>query len=1014
MTVSSDTSAIPGYDAANDAINRVIFDGRHKLVPVYIDLEGGVADEVARLLNVPPAQCQDVIAATVAKSLTWNQSDPFTRHLGDLDAWTSLDRFGAPPFTALLAVLTMAAERMRGDESYSENNYYERLFEVLKVDNETRKNSLRQNAKSTKRFWDALNSWLASEDFEYGRPTAKRVNKWPYVSFALSQAMMREGDRKRLHDLFIEFGLAPREQLTEAEMTLYLHLWMRSPAPSAWLRRVWSSPDLRDRIAAAACAELEVWDGAGDTTGEGRQRRRLTWSASLAVFPRRQFRIYMSAAGDTGSDQLNLSLPDDADPAAMAAFQQCRESLWLTPVSAGEISVLEPVRDINLSPLMLASFMLESDRDGPTFHKVARPIVPLIKTDTGSLFREVSRVSLLRPHLILCHTKWDERVTTLLNLNARKGFLKYTADTLQGIPEDWILFTNVEMLRISSAQNNDLQALVPLSEGVSVEIAGGLKLSQNLWHAASRPEITAAASDYPLKLSLSDAAGNSFGEKELRSTSCRLSLAEEKPWEGANLTLTVSVAGNARSETQISFRSAAQPRPLSELARTAAYSFSPVHPRGFFTAKAGSHERQLFMLNGMIGCNEQASELHHPRGALADLPPTPEAGEELPVELEQSYHLERADGLQETCVLRGYHHWICDAFEKGEDSRDEKWMACEACHNRVLTRNRGVVHRHNTKRTVGKISQRQDSGPLMRARQADNLNCDFVLDALSYLGSGSWRKLQDIAASGEQSPLQAQRLISALMSLGHIDVLYDERLRGPQNWIVAPPSLVFTPSKKAFLAGFRSSELITKISQCLEKAGGILESHAQEDAPTAYVWSGLSLASLKTNLMGVHDPHGRPVTISSAITTAIVCNAPSCSQLLNCMPPVHLGQPRDLQRFEVGAGRWEHVKDIQTEGAYRGDFAGRRYVYRNAEGIQREGSFSLVKLLAARAEGLKLHGYDSHGRVFKAVLGCEPPALFTRALVASSGLVPRRDGNQLHFSSILPEDAETILYKLYS
>ena len=65
---------------------------------------------------------------------------------------------------------------MRADEDHSAQNYYERLFEVLGVSAESRKTSLRANARSTRPFWLALNFWLQEHDFDFGRPTAKRIN----------------------------------------------------------------------------------------------------------------------------------------------------------------------------------------------------------------------------------------------------------------------------------------------------------------------------------------------------------------------------------------------------------------------------------------------------------------------------------------------------------------------------------------------------------------------------------------------------------------------------------------------------------------------------------------------------------------------------------------------------------------------------------------------------------------------------------------------------------------------
>lgn len=998
------------YTAANAAINRAVFDGRHKLAPVYLDMDDAAAIEVAATLGVPDAGCLQHISKAVAASLTWKGQDPFSWHLAELEAWNELERFDAPPFTALLAVLSLAAERMREDDEFTSQNYYVRLFEVLGVESDSQKNSLRQNAKSTKRFWDALNGWLAENDFEYGRPTAKPVNSWPYVSFALSQALLREGDRKRIHNLFAEYGLAPHEKLTDAEMSLYLHEWMRGPSPSAWLKRIWNAPDLRPRVAAAACAELEAWEGAGPSGGAGGNRRRLSWAASLQTFPRAQLRMFMSAAGGGDEEQITLRLEEDAAPAATAAFEGCGSGIWLTPLSGGELSVVEPVRDIALSPLMLASFELQDDTGGLRFQRAARAIVPMVKLDTGAFYREVSRISFLRPHLVLCHEKWADRVIAVLNANARQGFVRWTPEKLPGLPRDWFLFSGVEMLKLPQLANENMQPLVPLAEGVSVEMIGGLRLSQNLWHALAPPEITASAPSGPLALTLHDAAGVPTVGNQTRGSSCRLTLESENSSAATNYTLRATVDGKARSEIHLSFRSASHPRRIADAGP--AYQLAAAGRPGMLTASADACEG--LPVRGMTLHGQLHNAASYAPAALAGMGPAAEAEEETPTELEGDYHLHGVSGLQETCVLRGTHTWICDAFEAGDDRSADRWMACSFCNNRVLTRNRGRI----TRRTRGPHGANRPAGqtkpPAMRARDDQAPDPDLIFDALAYLGSGTWRKLQDLVSSGSKSSIAVQRMCSALAALGHIDVSFDDRLRSPLSWTVAPPALVFTPGGSAFLAGFRNAELILKVSAALSAIGAHLEVQEQEDAPSSFIWSRLTPDTARNALREIHDVHGRKIAVTTGFTGAIAANAPATSQLQKFMPAIHLANPKDLQRFDPGTGAWRAAAELDSEGAYRGDFAGRRYIYRDASGAQREGSFALVKLLAAKAAGMQLHGYDASSRIFKAVLGCEPPGLWPRALAANSGRVPTRVGSQLHYHGVLPGDASLILSKLYS
>lgn len=1016
MTLAEDAKALElSFDDVNSAINRVLFDGRHKLLPVYLDIEGEAEEDIAALLNIPVAECGPAIARATASAMKWSLADPYLWHQKRLEAWDAAGRQEPPPFTALLAAMSLAAERMRADEVYSAQNYYERLFELLGVTQESRKQSLKQHAKSTLPFWLRLNLWLQEQDFEHGRPTAKPINDWKYASYPLSQALVRDADRRRLHGLFAAFGFAPHEKLTEAEMTLYLHDWMGGAGPSPWLKRIWAARDLRPRVAAAACAELESWEGVSADAAGAAARRRLSWAVSLDVFPRPQLRMFLSAAADAPEGAIALHLPPEPAPAAAAAFARCTDGLWLTPSASGDVAVIEPVQDIALSPLMLAAFELKSDNGELAFHRAARSIIPLVKLDTGALYREVSRISYLRPHLILCHEKWTDRASQLLTLNARQGFKTWTAASLPGLPEDWVLFSGVQMLRQSVSTVGDLQVLIPLAEGVSVEMTGGLRLSQGLWHAGAPPEITAAAASGPFKLELSAADGAILASTETGNASCRLTLSATPDWDAADLTLTAWNGGKVRSETSLSFRSAAHPRRLAEPLSHRAYMLRPDDAAGFQSAASDLQEAGLQVRGlALSGVWAAPAGTQGAMSGVADAALTGAAAEELPPGFEAVYDLRKAGSLQETCVLRGFHSWDCQSFNAGDDPRDEMWMVCKTCEFRVLTRNRGLARKGGARVRGRPGAAPAVKPPGMVARTGAPPSAELVLDALCYLGGGSWRRLQDLAGSEGQPPLAAQRLSAALAALGHIDVSYDPRLRSPLSWVVPPPVLSFTPSGQAVLAGFRNAPLIEALEARLSGPGVFLTRTGQDGAPGALVWTGLSPAGARATLADLQDVHGRPVTVTEGFTAAAAAHAPDLTVLAAAMPVLRLETPKDLQRFDPGRGTWRSVKAIDGEGAYRGDYGGRRYLYASTDGGQREGAFSLVKLLAAKAAGLRLHGYDPGSQTFQAVLGCEPPGLFQRALVASSGRLPERAGTRLLYHGVEAADAALILHKLYS
>lgn len=998
------------YSAVNRAVNDVIFDGRFRLAPVYLDIEGEIAKDIASRLGLPEQECLEAIAQSVSATLKWQHNDPFSWHLSELKTWNELERQEPPPFSALLTVLSLAAERMHEDEEYSAQNYYERLFEVLGVTDESRKNSLKQHARSMLPFWKALNQWLAEQDFEFGRPTAQQINAWPYVSYALSQALVRDGDRKRIHSLFSDYGLAPHEQLTSAEMALYLHEWMGGSGPSAWLKKIWATPDLRPRVTAAACSELEAWEGAAESD-EKVQRRRLSWAAALQEFPLPRLRLFLSASEDQDEDRGSypqLRLCGTVSPAAKAAFASCPEGVYLTPSTSGGLAVVEPVAKLSLSPLMLASFELEEAATGLRFQRAARAIVPLVKLDTGPFYREVSRISFLRPHLVLCHVQWRERVERLLKLNARSGFRVRSQAQLPGLAEDWVLISEVELLRAPVAVNADLQALVPLSEGVSVEALGGLRLSQGIWHSKAPPEITVASQRPPLRLELKDAAGEVHARAAAKATSCRLVLPPDLNLEARDFTLAVFEADRQKSETGFSFRSASHPRRLVP-GSDAGYTLSKSNPASLLTACLAPEGELILRGLGLQGNFERLQVSDH-GGQGVELP---SAEEEAPPAADDSYRLNVVGGLAETCVLRGHHYWICQEFRAGEDRSDDRWMTCSTCANRVLTRNRGAPpKRRHGPYQKGHAPSPAAEGPKMPPRQVSALDAAVLFDALCYLGSGTWRKFQDLAGTGDQPALAVQRLLLDLFALGHLDLIYDTRLRSVASWTVAPPTLV-PAAGGVYAAGFRSSALLDDLDQRLTAIGGKLEVKPLENAPPRYLWKGVSAAEAEAALGGLVDPHGRPLKVSPEPALAIAASAPAISQLASILPALRLETPEDLQRFDAGKGVWRSANDTSQEGAYRGGYGGRRYFFAAATGEQVEGPYSVVKILAAKAAGLKLHSYSRATQEFQAVLGCEPPGLFHRALASCSGEPPARTSGRLFYSNVPADVAATIITKIY-
>jgi hypothetical protein len=1001
------------YDQVNNAVCEVLFDGRYRHQPLYLDLEGAVLEDVARALGIPVDACTDAIAAATAAYLSWKTADPFGRFTDDLLAWDDLGRTEPLPCIGLLCTLATAAERMRSDDVYSAHNYYERLFEVLGISDEAQKTKIRLHAKSTKAFWIALNQWLAEHDFEFGRPTAKQVNEWPYVSYALSQALVRDADRQRFHRLFEEVGFRPGEQVSDQEMLLYLHEWLRGHSASQWLKKLWTEPDLRGRVAQAARAELEHWDGASNRTdGVVAKRRTLNWAASLIQFPTRRLQLYLSAAPQDTDEPTPLRLAANPSPAATEAFRGCTEGLWLGNVPGDEFSVLEPVQSIAIRPLMLSSFGLAA-RDGE-LTRVARAIVPLLKLESAPYYREVSRVSLLLPHLILCHEQWHSKVQAYLGANARPGFKALRPSELPGLPVDWVLFTNVEVLRRPEYVAQDLEVLAPLAEGVALNPDGGLRLAQGLWHSEQPPEIVAAASEGKVSIQLRQlsltGAASVLAESGPHALAITLSLQDYELPPFGDFTVVALQDGKIRSEQSLSLRSADCPRRLNTTLSDLHLILRPDLGSALLAGSSGPIPDGLPALSfrGLsteaLGATDLDVSTALPTQRLA------EGGTDEEVEV-RSYADRDPGNLGESCVLRSHHHYVIEAYTKGDDPNRPRWGKCKDCGDAVFFKHQRPRWRSSRAPAAKRVPQQPVEQ--IAERPEETADTDLLFDAVCYLGSGKWDRLVSLAGEGADDPWFPGRFAENLRLLGHIDVLLDERGRRPKTFVCAPPVLAIAEDGNAFLAGFRCASLVREVADRLRPIGEV-QNVDQHAAPPALIWKGINYAAALSAIADVLDPFGRAIEIVASPGTAFAMHGPSMTSTIESLPSIHIESAPGLERFETGRGNWRRAGSLDSPGAYRTDFAGKRYFYRFANGELKESTHEIVKLIAAREANVRLHSYDARTETFEAVLGSAVPGLLGRALVACSGLVPVRHGARLIYRNIPKEVGGSVLHKLYS
>lgn len=998
------------YVALNNALNDFFFRGRFEMLPVYLDLEGDAETEIADALGMEISELGDFVGLSTSNTLRFDKTDPYADQVEWLKAWSEAGRREPPPFTALLVALSIAAERMGADENFSPNNYYERLFELLGVKMTGNQNKLRLYAKHTRQFWRALNLWLSENDFLLGRPTARAlISHWQYASYALSQALVRDGDRKRFAGLFEAYDLVPGNPVPEAEMTLLVHDWMTSHRPSgptAWLRTLWSSNDLRPRVVLAAQDAFETWERSSPQAQSGPKKTRLKWQLGFSGFPRKRARFALVAARGGQAERVTPESTSTNFPLS-ARLEDGLE--------AGT-QILGPIEEISLDLVLLQSATFRGMESGASYHYVAKPIVVLAKSPDGPTYQEVLRASLFEEHAVLCHEAWLEKVEGHLAKCARPGHVVLRASEMGGIPAGWCILRGVEIVRSLDKVHDNLYALAPIGGNAMVACVEGLKLGHGTWHVSAPPSVEATSEKEGCKLEI---ARELFGEADqVLAVSPATGDFMEARLDG----ITISAGTNLRAvvkakeielaETSFSLRNSDIPRPLGKRRL-----FHPMSDEGSFALSAemvGTTSQ-----DGLEGCLYSGKRRGSVTGTGTFQRATPivvpEGMLEMSRDVDWHHTPDAALKATESCVIRGYHHWRLQAFEKGDDRYEAKMGECINCHDKAVFRShRSVQPRRNNRpiprRTLGHTNlEPQTQFGNARVGVA---SLDTIFDGVCYLGAGSWGAFQRLVSGASQEKWFSQSFASDLFALGNLETR-DALLSPSSEWSVPPPVLVIGLDTRGRLAGFHSEGLIDRIDAVLSREGGRHDPLRMPGQVTVHKWSGLVGLDVEALLRDVADPHGRPITVARDLGKCIASCLPNLESAWLKGSPIHVERSEELERFDVRKTRWARVREAEEPGAYRVGIHGTRYFFRDGKGATRQVGHQVAKILAARAEGTRLHGYEVQSGRFTAVLGAEPPWLYARALVASGGKLPTTEGGRLVYEHVDPQVAAIVLNKMY-
>ncbi len=984
--------------------------------PVYLDLEKGQQEDLARRMGVARDAVPGELAAAVRNVLDLTRGK--SRVLKDLT--DALRRWGAPgrqdpppPVLGFLAALCMAAENMAAGEGVASTNFYFRLAELLKL--EKRESKLLEEAyrQVGETYWRAVDHWLVHHHGERGLSTIVAA-KPRYVGYPIGQALIRATDRDRLLSFFEDSGLPPGALIDPVQLMVPLEEWIeRQPTPATKnLARIWATGrEARRTVAESAVAALATWDGqVAKADGEHHAGGRLALQASIGTFPKKRLGLSVLAY-----------LPEADQPRSarvIAANGPC--DLDLTPSIPGALAMAESSA-IDIVGLLEGRLTIEDPMTGKSITRQPRRLVAFRHDEATGRWIETPRVMLTQDLLLFCYNAMLPKVTEILDATARPGWHRL-ADDFPKKPERWTVIRDVQIFRspgkMVPAGLSDLQVLVPLAT-TQLSISGGFRLPvrmRNVWHVAEPPEIR-AVTDSPeaMRLVLRDRTALEAWDDEAQ-------VVDEWSDDGSGA-LVVSLLDEDLEvgDYELSLYAAQTDVPVA---------VSAFHLRDGDAVDKAQWEAVIpvpYSVGGALGplgaggtvggatVNGSAVENSPTEVDLLQRQRTPLLPGRVwsPVRTVQGDHrrpIEVTVVPKDSCLYTGAHHEQLESVpvdgkgrplvkvHKGECTKCglERWYRSNYWENRRAYERRKQAEEARRSIDVSRLES-------VMLQHDDRPDWDRALDALCYAGGGTWSVFERIARHIQASGIFVDQLARSLESLGHIDIRRHEESLRPVAWEIAPSVLAET-SRGYFLSGYWPGVKSDNLFNELERKGrGMARTAENPEGPSSWFLDRRPPCPLE----------GAEVIDDAARKMASVL--PRLSEVVAGLPRVPASPVGQIRWFEPNEARWKDTTGLGLKGAYRMSRFSTTDVIRTDDDLERGtmaiGTVQLTKHAAfALLRERPLMAYDKDLRQLSVPLGADLPGLYGRAAVLCSGVLPVKAGRSLVYQDVPADVAEHLAY----
>lgn len=906
-----------------------------------------------------------------------------------------------PPMLAFLAVTVAAAEEM-GSGDLDSNAFYPHLCRLLSIeDSSTEANKLQISYRGlAEDLWSYLNRWLIDIGYRRGIPTAYAITQ-RFVGIPVSQALVRETDRKRLPAMFDFYGLNPERLISISEMEELVSLWILRDehAVSAAVRRLWLDPQAREQICIAFCDELSKWDGQFESPQQSNT------APQARVIHSRKLLIGAWFSNQMGSKSLQLSL------LAPVSFSVTESEWKLRHESGIEIefsrlneSYFEAQALGSSTTQRIMNSMLElKDDEAQSFRREPTTVIALSFEENTQGFVETKRLAAGQNALLLVKDFKNLLVETkaFLDRNARPGYEALGPGT-RGVPEGWWLFRNVQITEIDNQLSTPLEkekfsALIPT--GVpQLLVSGGVKLpgfrSLNQWLANSPPEMRALSQTVPsikVVIEASDAiGGGSESIVELKSdVGAIFKNLGDLDLRPGNYLATLFEGTKPVLSRRFTLASGKEPDLLLKAnADRLARDFANEGAKSLFSAnKTESIEGVVLGAYSSFNSGAAAKESSFAR--------TAGWGTDEDASFETTIDLLLAELSSNSCFYKGNHDWdVPGGFRPGAAPKSVI-ARCSSC-NSLSVQNLSVKNAELAKlakekaanlavRNLRSAALRSNSSPVVE--QVEEFDWRQLRAILNYSVAGKFGNLLDTVKQLGESTYSAHEVLDFLDQLGYLEVQRDFQGRGVY-WRLSPTQLIKTPGEEGgfYFLGATPESFLKEFMSVIRNCG---ESPTLDSSGVVVKIEGASDAALQKACIDLD------VLFVNAQDAYVLEALPSMSAYSNEAAREVLPASDSISKFNLESGDWQEVEAMAPGAIRLKTKFGFRYFFVPSQAELKQGmgiscSATVSKYLMASAERLCLASYREETSTLYVPLGAKLPGLYARPTLLCAPQMPKK------------------------